>query len=273
MKAFALEQRNADKLIGFVPTMGALHQGHLALVERAVAENDLVVCSIFVNPIQFNNPNDLKHYPRTLKKDLASLEKVNCDVVFHPTAEEMYPREEELPQYNFGLLEQVMEGRYRPGHFNGVAVVVKKLLQMVLPHRAYFGEKDYQQLAIVRELVKKDNIATEIVPCPTVREPDGLAMSSRNTRLSVEERQLAPLIYETLVEAKDRYRSATAEEVIAWVTERFSAHESFRLEYFELSDPVTLQPVRGRKPSGPVVACIAAFLGEVRLIDNMVYYL
>lgn len=270
IETYALHMRAEGKTIGFVPTMGALHQGHMELVRRAVAENEAAVCSIFVNPIQFNNPEDLKHYPRTLEKDLQMLEDAGCQVVFYPPVEEMYP-EPETKVYDFGPLDKVMEGRYRPGHFNGVAIVVKKLFDLVHPHRAYFGEKDYQQLAIIQALVRMERLEVEIVPCPIVREEDGLAMSSRNMRLSVEQRKQATYIYQTLLEARSRYSSTDLAGLKAWVETRINSMPEMQLEYFEIADPQSLQTIVEPKPSGDVIACIVVQLGAVRLIDNMVF--
>ncbi len=272
MHQYCRMQRKKGLSIGFVPTMGALHTGHVQLVEQSVEENDITVCSIFVNPIQFNNPADLEKYPRTFESDVAMLESASCDAVFYPENQEMYP-EKPGNVYDFGLLEQVMEGRFRKGHFNGVAIVVKKLLEIVVPHRAYFGEKDYQQLAIINKLVENEKIPVEIVPCPTVREDDGLAMSSRNKRLNVAQRRQAPLIYNTLVKAKEMYKTKRVDEVIDYVSKAIGANPEMKLEYFEISDTQTLQPVRENKPDKPVVACIAVYMGPVRLIDNMLFNL
>ncbi|TVQ12557.1 MAG: pantoate--beta-alanine ligase [Bacteroidetes bacterium] len=272
MQALSLAARKTGKSIGFVPTMGALHSGHLHLVERALAENDIVVCSIFVNPIQFTNPGDLEKYPRTFGKDSVLLEAIGCDVVFYPDVAEMYP-EPVTHTYDFGMLEKVMEGLYRAGHFNGVAIVVKKLFDIVLPHKAYFGEKDYQQLAVIQSLVKLESMDIEIIPCPIVREPDGLAMSSRNARLTPEQRKAAPFIFETLVKAAQLYKSRSVELVIDTVCESIAANPDMELEYFEISDTETLAPIRGEKPHRPVVACIAVYMGQVRLIDNMIFNL
>ena len=197
VQRFVEEKHNLGLKIGFVPTMGALHEGHLSLINRAKKDNDIVVCSVFVNPIQFNNPADLEKYPRTPEKDIEKLEQAGCDAVFMPTAEEMYPNKVE-DHYDFGDLERVMEGACRPGHFNGVAIVVRKLFEIVTPNRAYFGEKDFQQLAIINKMVSNLNMNLEIVPCPIVREKDGLAMSSRNVRLNETERAIAPKIFATL---------------------------------------------------------------------------
>lgn len=272
MHQFCQIQRKKALSIGFVPTMGALHKGHIKLVEQSVNENDVTVCSIFVNPIQFNNPSDLEKYPRTFESDLSMLQGASCSAIFYPATEEMYP-EKPGNVYDFGFLEQVMEGRFRKGHFNGVAIVVKKLLEIVVPHRAYFGEKDFQQLAVVKKLVEDEKIPVEIVSCPTVREEDGLAMSSRNKRLNALQRHQAPLIYKTLLEAKELYRTKPVEEVIEYVTQVIGENPEMELEYFEVSDTRTLQPVRENKPDEPVVACIAVYLGQVRLIDNVLFNL
>lgn len=272
MQAYSRAARKSGKSIGFVPTMGALHNGHLMLVEQAMAENDIGICSIFVNPIQFNNPKDLEKYPRTFEKDIALLESLGCDVVFYPEVEEMYP-EPVTQTYDFGLLDKVMEGRYRSGHFNGVAIVVKKLFDVVLPHKAYFGEKDFQQLAVIKALVKIESMNIAIVACPIVRETDGLAMSSRNVRLTDSQRSEAPLIFQTLVKASGLYKTEKVETVIEKVAHTINANPEMELEYFEISHPETLAPIRGIKPDTPVVACIAVYMGPVRLIDNMIFNL
>lgn len=264
--------RREGKKIGFVPTMGALHKGHLELVNCAKKDNDVVACSIFVNPIQFNNPEDLNKYPRTFKKDAEMLKALGCDAIFHPDTKEMYP-EPETKKYDFGNLERVMEGRYRPGHFNGVAIVVKKLFDIVMPDRAYFGEKDFQQLAIIKALVRKEKMKVEIVSCPTVREFDGLAMSSRNVRLNTQQRENAPLIYQTLCKAKKMYQKHSVEFVKTEVERIINGNPHMKLEYFEISDTETLEPVSDPKPETPVVACIAVYMDEVRLIDNMLFNL
>lgn len=269
-------QQRAGKTIGFVPTMGALHAGHISLIERAKAENDLAVCSIFVNPTQFNNPEDLKKYPRTLEKDCEMLLSAGCDVVFAPSAEEMYPS---LPQLkmDFGTLETVMEGKFRPGHFNGVGIVVSKLFNIVKPEKAYFGLKDLQQVAVIRRMVQDLSFDLEIIPCPTLRESDGLAMSSRNTRLSPEARALAPQIYKALNLAKEKLQAgASVSEMQVVVNEHFASFPAFelaafRLEYFEAADFDTLLPVEAKIEDGKTALCVAAFLGGVRLIDNIVF--
>jgi len=262
-------QRKEHKTIGFVPTMGALHQGHLALVMRAKSENDLAVSSIFVNPIQFNNKEDLEKYPRNKEADSALLKQAGCDAVFMPSVEEMYPEGEVTETHNFGTLEQVMEGTFRPGHFNGVAVVVKRLLQLSNPHRAYFGEKDYQQLQIIKALVKKEKMEVEIIPCPIVREADGLAMSSRNMRLTAENRALAPFIHRVMQQAADFQRSKSVSELKSWVADQFKPQSVFQLEYFEISDAETLEVVQNWNSGQQTIACIAIWLGGIRLIDNI----
>lgn len=256
--------------LGFVPTMGALHAGHLALVERAMAENQRVVASIFVNPLQFNNPTDLQHYPRTLEQDLALLESAGCHAVFCPDTREMYPQVPELG-YDFGEMEQVLEGRYRPGHFRGVAIVVRELFRLVQPQRAYFGEKDYQQLQIIRQLVKKENLPLQIIACPTVRETDGLAMSSRNQRLDHEHRQQAPKIYKTLVQARQLQGKLTVPQICQWVQEQINHSPLMQLEYFEIVDAQSLLPLEQISPGIKAIACIAVYLGQVRLIDNLFF--
>jgi len=265
------ELKKNNLKIGFVPTMGALHEGHISLILSAKEENDVVACSIFVNPIQFNNPEDLKKYPQTLDRDLEMLEEAGCHLVFAPNAQEMYP-EPVKETFNFGSLETVMEGQFRPGHFNGVAVVVKKLFEIIEPDRAYFGEKDFQQLAIIQRLVINFKLPVQIVPCPIIREPDGLAMSSRNRRLTNEDRELAPLIYRILGEAKKRAKELTPEELKSWVIEKFNQFDKFDLEYFDIVDMATLQAVKDWSESQHPIACIAVWLGKIRLIDNIVIF-
>lgn len=262
------DAKTKGRSIGFVPTMGALHQGHLSLIERSVQENDVTVCSIFVNPIQFNNPEDLEKYPRNVEADLTMLEKTGCDLVFVPSVAEMYP-EQVLEHHYFGHLENVMEGAFRPGHFNGVAVVVKRLFNIVKPDKSYFGEKDFQQLAIIREMVKIEQIPIEIIGCPIVREPDGLAMSSRNARLSEEERAIAPEIYRILCEAVALAPAKSVLEIEQWVAEAVEKEPAFRLEYFCIVDAKTLQHAESWDNPNGIRGCIALWLGDVRLIDNI----
>jgi len=266
--AFLEQQRKKGRSIGFVPTMGALHEGHLTLMRQAKKENDLLAVSVFVNPIQFNNPDDLKKYPRDLEKDKKLLESVGCDLVFAPGEKEMYP-EEVREKFDFGLLERVMEGAHRPGHFNGVAIVVKKLFTIINPHKAYFGEKDFQQLAIIKKLVEMEKLGVEIVPCPIVRETDGLAMSSRNERLTTEERAIAPHIFEILQYAKSKKDSICTGPLKQMVINLFEANENFRLEYFEIADDKNLQPVTSWGNGDGIMGFVALQLGKVRLIDNI----
>jgi len=268
VQQFLSEKKAEGKTLGFVPTMGALHKGHLELMRRAKEENELLAVSIFVNPIQFNNPEDLKKYPRDLEKDKLMLEQVGCDVLFAPDVDEMYP-EPVKKVYHFGKLEEVMEGEFRPGHFNGVAIVVKKLFDIIKPGKAYFGEKDFQQLAIIQQLVRMENIPVSIVACPIVREKDGLAMSSRNERLTEEERKIAPFIYQTLTKAVSQMPDKSPHEVMDWVYEQFEPKPIFELEYFELADDKELQPVQSWKEAKGIVGFIAVHLGKVRLIDNI----
>ncbi|MDL2314882.1 pantoate--beta-alanine ligase [Bacteroidales bacterium OttesenSCG-928-C19] len=267
LKAEINTAKQQGKKVGFVPTMGALHSGHVSLIKKAKSESDLVVCSIFVNPIQFNDTSDLEKYPRTLEADIQKLKDAGCDIVFVPSVEEMYP-EAAQEKYSFGELEEVMEGPSRPGHFNGVAVVVKRLFDITEPHKAFFGEKDFQQLAIIRRLVEDQKMPIEIVGCPIVREHDGLAMSSRNVRLTQQERQLAPTIHKILSEAKERSKEIDQTKNIKdEVMARFCSIPEFRMEYFEIVDDKTLQPIDFISETNGVVGCIAIWLGSVRLID------
>lgn len=256
----------SGKTIGFVPTMGALHEGHLSLIRTAKEHCDTVVVSIFVNPIQFNNPEDLRTYPRTLEADCEKLQTVGCDMVFAPSAEEMYP-EPATETYNFGELEAVMEGPQRPGHFAGVATVVHRLFNIVEPKKAFFGEKDFQQLAIIQSLVKQLSLPVEIVPCPIVRADDGLALSSRNMRLSAEARKIAPQIYATLKNSVERSHTASVDEVKKYVIDTLVSLKVFEPEYFEIVNDTTLQPIKNWSEAQGVVGCIAVWLDGVRLID------
>ena len=256
--------------IGFVPTMGALHAGHRSLVERARQECEVVVVSVFVNPTQFNDKNDLKNYPRTLDADCALLERVGATLVFAPTVEEMYPTED-TRQFSFAPLDTVMEGACRSGHFNGVAQIVSKLFYAVEPRKAYFGEKDFQQLAIIREMVRQLSINVEIVGCPIVREEDGLAMSSRNTLLSEDERELALTISSTLFASADFAQVNTLAATKAFVEDMINDTDGLDLEYYQIVDGNTLQEIEEWDDSDYVVGCIALFCGNVRLIDNIKY--
>ena len=262
--------RKQGKSIGLVPTMGALHEGHASLVKRAVKENDVVVVSDFVNPTQFNDKNDLLKYPRTLEADCTLLEKYGAAFVFAPSVEEIYP-EPDTRQFSYAPLDTVMEGKYRPGHFNGVCQIVSKLFLIVEPDRAYFGEKDFQQLAIIREMVRKYPFNIEIVGCPIVREADGLALSSRNARLSAEQRVQALQISKTLFSSLDFAKENNLEATKQYVENRIAESEGLRLEYFEIVDGNTLQTVSGWEDSNYIVGCITVFCGDVRLIDNIKY--
>ncbi len=262
--------RKEGKTIGLVPTMGALHAGHASLVKRAVAENDVVVVSDFVNPTQFNDKNDLLKYPRILDADCKLLEECGASFVFAPSVEEIYP-EPDTRQFSYAPLDTVMEGKFRPGHFNGVCQIVSKLFLIVEPTRAYFGEKDFQQLAIIREMVRKYPFNLEIVGCPIVREADGLALSSRNARLSDEQRIQALQISKTLFASVEYAQTHTLAETKAFVESAISTAEGLRLEYFEIVDGNSLQTVCDWKDSSYIVGCITVFCGEVRLIDNIKY--
>ena len=262
--------RAEGKSIALVPTMGALHKGHASLVERAVAENDIVVVSIFVNPTQFNDKNDLKNYPRTLEADCALLEEVGATIAFAPSVEEMYP-EPDTREFSFAPLDTVMEGACRPGHFNGVAQIVSKLFYAVEPDKAYFGEKDYQQLAIICEMVRRLGLNLQIVGCPIVREPDGLAMSSRNTLLTAEERERALTISRTLFASLEYAKNNSLAATRAFVENAINATEGLDLEYYQIVDGRTLQQIEEWGDSECPVGCIALFCGKIRLIDNIKY--
>lgn len=256
--------------IGFVPTMGALHNGHLSLVKQAVAENPAVVVSIFVNPTQFNDPGDLEKYPRTLENDLKLLEPTGCKVVFAPNIKEIYP-EPDTRKFNFGKLETVMEGKHRPGHFNGVAQVVSKLFGLVKPDKAYFGLKDFQQLTIIKAMVKQLQLDVEIVPCAIIREKSGLAMSSRNELLTAEERKNAAHIFDTLKKAKEQKDKISVNELIKWVIDTINKNQFLEVEYFEIVDDIQLQPVNNWSENKNRIGCVAAYCGNVRLIDNIYF--
>lgn len=261
--------KREGKTIGLLPTMGALHEGHLSLAKRAKEENDVLICSVFVNPIQFNNKEDLEKYPRDLEADVALLDGIGCDVVFAPSAEEVYA-EEPTEKYSFGALEQVLEGPQRPGHFNGVATIVHKLFKWARPDRAYFGEKDYQQIAIVKDLVRQFSIPVQIVECPIYRDADGLATSSRNRRLSAKARKIAPKIHEILLKSATLAKDMSYSQIKSYVEGEFAMRKDFELEYFEVVDAKTLQPIRHPSENG-AVGCVAVWLDGVRLIDIQKY--
>jgi len=263
--------KNTQKTLGFVPTMGALHDGHKSLVEQSVAENDFTIVSIFVNPTQFNNPSDLEKYPRNLEKDVDLLQKVGCDYIFAPESKDIY-QEDELNnrfEFDFGGLDSVMEGRFRPGHFNGVVQIVSKLFQLVKPDKAYFGEKDFQQLSIIHRMVDIMKMDVQIVDCQIIREESGLAMSSRNERLSPEQRKNAVQISKVLFESRNFVPRLKPSEIVNWVTEQINKVPGLDVEYYEIVDVKSLQTVNSWEK--PTVGCIAVFCGEVRLIDNIRY--
>lgn len=272
LKKFIADCRANNKSIGFVPTMGALHAGHISLINRALDENDIVVCSIYVNPTQFNNPDDLENYPRTLETDIALLEKAKCSVVFNPETSELYPEEVVADNFDFEYLESIMEGKFRPGHFKGMATIVKRLLLAVQPDKAYFGEKDFQQLAIINDLVRREKIPVEIIGCPIVREIDGLAMSSRNVRLNAPQRHAAAGIYEALNELKERANSKDLNKSLAKAIETINAHPHLAVEYLEIVDSGTLLPINDWTDAKSARAFVAVLVGQTRLIDNILLY-
>lgn len=272
LKDMVSEARKENKTIGLVPTMGALHAGHISLVDRARRENDVVVVSVFVNPTQFNNAEDLATYPRTEEADCEKLEKAGVDVAFIPSVKEMYP-EPDTRHFQLGAVAEVMEGAMRPGHFNGVAQVVSKLFAAVNPHRAYFGEKDFQQIAVIRRMVELEGFNLEIVDCPICREADGLAMSSRNTRLTDEQRHVAPCIHKTLAESVEWAKNHSLAETKRYVIDKINGFPYMEVEYYEIVDPGTMQPVADWNDAegGHPVGCVTAYCGKVRLIDNIKY--
>ncbi len=259
------------KKVGLVPTMGALHRGHISLIERARGECDFVVVSVFVNPTQFNNPNDLKTYPRTLEADCEKLEAAGVDVAFAPSVEEVYP-EPATRVFDLGAVAEVMEGAMRPGHFNGVAQIVSKLFDYVAPDKAYFGEKDYQQIAVIRRMVEIEGFKLEIVPCPILREDDGLAMSSRNVRLSAEQRAKAPIINQVLTQSAEHAKLTNdINKLKQTVIDSLNAVDGMEVEYYEIVDALTLQPVAEWDGKQSLVGCVTVWMGDVRLIDNVKY--
>ena len=269
LQDFLKSQRKAGRSIGLVPTMGALHQGHLSLIEASKLQNDLTICSIFVNPTQFNNPQDLAVYPRTLEADCQMLKGVGCDVAFAPNAHDIYPTLPNL-KFDFGDLEHVMEGKFRSGHFNGVGVVVSKLFNIIQPNNAYFGQKDLQQCAIINRLVQDLSYNLKLNICPTQRETDGLAMSSRNRNLTPEQRKTAPEIYKALQKAVELLKEKNSSQSIkGFITSHLDNIEGIEVEYFEITDLETLQPIN-ELLEGKTALCIAVFMGKTRLIDNVI---
>lgn len=271
MHDFVSQLKKENASIGFVPTMGALHPGHLSLIERAKAENDFVVSSIFVNPTQFNDPKDLENYPRMPEADIDLLKSAGCNAVFIPAPAEVYPEGNNLLDISFGFMEETMEGAFRSGHFKGVATVVDRLFNLVLPTRSYFGEKDFQQLAIIKKMAKILNHSTEIIGCPTLREADGLAMSSRNLLLSTEQRKAAPLIYKALITAKEFIPHQNPAAVIELVKRYIQKSSYLSVQYFQLVDPETLEDITEWKEGVAVQGCIAVLTEGPRLIDNIRY--
>ena len=268
MLSWVETQKKSGQKIGFVPTMGALHQGHISLVQKSKEENDLTIVSVFVNPTQFNNADDLKKYPRTEDADTQLLEDAGCDAVFFPKIEDIYPNGEKSENYNFKGIENQMEGKFRPGHFDGVATVVRRFFEIIQPDKAYFGEKDFQQLRIIQELVQQLNLPLQIVPVPIMRESDGLAMSSRNTRLTEEMREESPKIHQILREAKIFLQNHSVQETKEFVQNQFNATK-LDLEYFEIADEKTLESVSEKENSENLRGFLAVFAGEIRLIDNI----
>ncbi len=256
--------------IGFIPTMGALHQGHLSLIKKSILNNDYNVVSIFVNPTQFNNSQDLEKYPRTLERDIEKIKTVcpGC-IVFAPSVDDIYEGKTNSISFNYDGIENEMEGKHRPGHFDGVGTIVKKLFEIVQPTNAYFGEKDFQQLQIVKKLVSKNNLKVNIVGCPIFREENGLAMSSRNERLSKIDREEASIIYKTLVTAKEKFGTKSAKEVTKWVENSFKKNKNITLEYFEIAEETTLKTCNRKSKNKKYRAFIAVFIDNIRLIDNI----
>jgi pantoate--beta-alanine ligase len=270
LRAYIHQQRTGNKTIGFVPTMGALHAGHVSLIEQSIQENDLTVCSIFVNPTQFNNAEDLAKYPRTLENDMLMLEEAGCDVLFHPDGEEMYPDGFVTERYDWGAVTHSLEGAFRPGHFDGVITIVRKLFDVVEPDRAYFGQKDFQQCAVIVRMVKEFDMPVAIRIMPTLREADGLAMSSRNTRLSAEERKESLLIFKALKQIHAGVKDHTPAKLILEAMNVLNTSPLMKPEYVAIVDRETLQPIEKQSDLCNSVALIASWCGNVRLIDNMI---
>ena len=269
LKAHLSNKKIENKSIGFVPTMGALHKGHLSLIEEAKKKNDLVVVSIFVNPTQFDKEEDLVNYPKTYDKDKQMLESIDCDVLFYPSVNEIYNNNISSDNFDFDGLEFKMEGKFRDGHFNGVGTIVKTLFEIVNPDVAYFGQKDFQQLQIIKKMVKKHNLKLKIKGCPIYREDDGLAMSSRNVRLNPSLREAAPFIYKTLKKARKKFKTKSAEKVVSWVEKEFKEHALLKLEYFAIAEEKTLETIITKESDKKYRAFIAVFAGDIRLIDNI----
>jgi len=269
LKSYLTAQKERNKTIGFVPTMGALHQGHLSLIKKAKRKNDIVVVSIFVNPTQFDKKEDLTNYPKTIENDTKLLESVSCDVLFFPSVEEIYEDHISSEKFDFDGLEHQMEGKFRQGHFDGVGTIVKTLFEIVTPNKAYFGQKDFQQLQIIKKMVKKHRLNVKVKGCAIFREEDGLAMSSRNTRLSKEQRIAAPFVYKILKKVRKKFSTDTTDEITEWVAHQFKKHPFLDLEYFTIADEKTLETIKNKESNKKNRAFIAVFAGEIRLIDNI----
>lgn len=267
--SFINDFRKKGKTIGLVPTMGALHEGHLSLVRECKKNTDITVVSIFVNPTQFNDPEDLKRYPRTPEQDISLLNTVDCDLVFLPTVEEIYP-EKDIRKFNFGYLENIMEGARRPGHFNGVGQVVSRLFDIVTPDKAFFGMKDFQQIAIIKNMVQQLNYKIDIVSCPIIREASGLALSSRNMLLDEEHKKNAPHIYATLKKARNLVAQMSVDDLKKWITDQIDSNPYLKTEYVEIVDNTTLQIIQNWNEKNDKVVCVAVHAGKIRLIDNIV---
>jgi pantoate--beta-alanine ligase len=269
LKDCLLDHRTNKKTIGFVPTMGALHQGHLSLIEKAKQKNNIVVVSIFVNPTQFNNIADLEKYPKTIENDIKLLLSASCDILFSPSVEEIYSKNIASEKFEFDGLEHQMEGKFRDGHFDGVGTVVKALFKIIKPNKAYFGQKDFQQLQIVKKMVAKHHLKVEVKGCPIFRENDGLAMSSRNARLTKEQREIAPFIYKTLKKIQHKFNTKSSAEINEWLENEFKKQPLLTLEYFTIADEKTLKTIEDKENQKTYRAFIAVFAGEIRLIDNI----
>ena len=267
---YLISLKTTNSSIGFVPTMGALHEGHQSLMLQSTKENDITVVSIFVNPTQFNNPEDLEKYPRTLETDIIKIASINPDIiVFAPTVDDMYEGKTLSQSFDFDGLENKMEGKFRPGHFDGVGTIVKRLFEIVKPTKAYFGEKDFQQVQIVKKMVEKNQLPVVIIVCPIYREINNLAMSSRNERLTLHEREEAGIIYKILNEAKSKFSKSSAEKTTQWVNNEFKKNKTFTLEYFEIADEKTLTTCKRKNKNKKYRAFIAVFVNNIRLIDTI----
>jgi pantoate--beta-alanine ligase len=269
LKSYLNAQKERTKTIGLVPTMGALHQGHLSLIKKAKRKNDVVVVSIFVNPTQFDKKEDLTNYPKTIENDTKLLESVSCDVLFFPSVEEIYEDHVSSERFDFDGLEHLMEGKFRKGHFDGVGTIVKKLFEIVTPHQAYFGQKDFQQLQIIKKMVKKHHLNVKIKGCAIFREEDGLAMSSRNTRLSKDHRAAAPFVYKILKKVRKKFATENTDKVTEWVENEFKKHPLLNLEYFTIAAEKSLETIKNKESNKKNRAFIAVFASEIRLIDNI----